>query len=110
MVKLQEVIEGGLKSYWKSTPQDLQLLDVFILYSFLSGVLQFLYLMIVGQFPFNSFVSGFISCVGQFVLTVNLRLQLTNPSDFHNISKQRAYLDYVVTNLILFFVVVTFIG
>lgn len=44
------------------------------------------------------------------VVTVCLRLQVTNPQDFHNISPERAYADFVVCNIILYFVVVTFIG
>ena len=38
--------------------------------------LQFVYCCLVGTFPFNAFLSGFISCVGSFVLGVCLRLQV----------------------------------
>ena len=34
-----------------------------------SAELQFVYLLLVGSFPFNSFLAGFFSCVGFFVLT-----------------------------------------
>ena len=47
------------------------------------------------------------SCVS---LSVCLRMQVSNPHEFHGISKERAYADYVVCNVILFFVVFTFIG
>ena len=45
-----------------------------------AGGVQFLYCLLVGTFPFNSFLSGFISCVGSFVLAVALRIQ-TNPAN-----------------------------
>jgi len=44
--------------------------------------------------PFNAFLSGFSATVGQFVLTVSLRMQ-TNPenkADFESISHER-YVD-----------------
>lgn len=43
------------------------------------------------QQPFNAFLSGFSATVGQFVLTVSLRMQ-TNPenkADFESISHER---------------------
>ena len=33
-------------------------------YILITGVIQFVYCCLVGTFPFNSFLSGFISCVG----------------------------------------------
>lgn len=45
--------------------------------------------------PFNAFLSGFSATVGQFVLTVSLRMQ-TNPenkADFESISHER-YADF----------------
>ena len=45
--------------------------------------LQFLYMLAVGTFPFNSFLAGFLSCVASFVLTMCLRLQIDkNNKDF----------------------------
>jgi len=34
-----------------------------------TGVIQFLYMLLVGQFPFNSFLAGFLAAVGFFVFT-----------------------------------------
>jgi hypothetical protein len=45
--------------------------------------------------PFNAFLSGFSATVGQFVLTVSLRMQ-TNPenkADFESISHERYVID-----------------
>jgi hypothetical protein len=37
--------------------------------SVLTGIVQFVYCALVGTFPFNAFLSGFISTVGSFILT-----------------------------------------
>jgi hypothetical protein len=36
---------------------------------------QFVYMLVVGTFPFNAFLAGFLSCVGFFALTGELRGQ-----------------------------------
>lgn len=106
----QEIASHFLSSYRKSTPKTVQLIDYFLAFALLTGIVQFVYILCVGQFPFNSFLAGFAAAVGFFVFTVCLRLQVANPHEFHGISKERAYADYVVCNVILFFVVFTFIG
>ena len=62
-----------LKKLWQeyhaNTPQRLKLVDAYLAYIMVTGIIQFLYCLLVGTFPFNSFLSGFISCVGSFVLT-----------------------------------------
>lgn len=112
------------KNYDKETPQLLKIIDVFLVYQFLTGVLQFVYCVLVGTFPFNSFLSGFISTVGSFILTgkvsfthkmltrlqVCLRIQVSSPGTFRNISKERAFFDYLIANLILHLWVMNFMG
>ena len=39
-----------------------------------------------------------------------LRVQLSAPLSFGGISVERAYAEYVICNVILFFVVITFMG
>lgn len=62
------VISRFLEEYTTSTPNKLKMVDAYLLYILLTGALQFLYCLLVGTFPFNSFLSGFISCVGSFIL------------------------------------------
>lgn len=57
------------EEYRARTPQRLKLVDAYLAYIMATGIIQFLYCLLVGTFPFNSFLSGFISCVGSFVLT-----------------------------------------
>ena len=62
------VISRFLEEYTSTTPNKLKVVDAYLLYILLTGALQFLYCLLVGTFPFNSFLSGFISCVGAFIL------------------------------------------
>ncbi|ESO87840.1 hypothetical protein LOTGIDRAFT_193969 [Lottia gigantea] len=98
--------------YVHSTPKKLKIIDAYLVYVLLTGIIQFVYCALVGTFPFNSFLSGFISTVGTFVLGVCLRLQVNplNKSDFSGISPERAFADFVFAHVILHLVVVNFIG
>ena len=49
-------------------------------------------------------------CVFVCMCSVCLRVQLSSPSSFGGISAERAYAEYAICNLILFFVVITFLG
>ena len=102
-----------------------------LVYVLLTGIVQFAYCLLVGTFPFNSFLSGFISTVGCFILAgkrfslfenlfysrlslffiASLRIQLNkaNQSTF-NVSPERAFADFVFAHIILHLVVVNFIG
>jgi len=55
--------------YSQHVPRNLMVIDAYLTCVFFTGVIQFIYCLIIGNFPFNAFLSGFISCVGTFVLT-----------------------------------------
>ncbi|POR36175.1 Dolichyl-diphosphooligosaccharide--protein glycosyltransferase subunit OST2 [Tolypocladium paradoxum] len=98
--------------YMKETPQRTKLIDAFLFFLAVVGALQFLYCILAGNYPFNAFLSGFCATVGQFVLTVSLRIQTTetNKSDFPAVSPERSFADFVVCSLILHFFCVNFIN
>ncbi|XP_078500983.1 dolichyl-diphosphooligosaccharide--protein glycosyltransferase subunit DAD1 [Lissotriton helveticus] len=106
------VVSRFLDEYLSTTPQRLKLLDAFLLYILLTGGMQFVYCLLVGTFPFNSFLSGFSSCVGSFILGVCLRIQINpqNKADFQGISPERAFADFLFANTILHLVVINFVG
>lgn len=106
------IVKDFLSEYKAKTPQRLKVIDVFLAYIMLTGVAQFGYCAVVGTFPFNSFLAGFISAVGCFVLTVCLRMQVNpaNQGKFGSITPERAYADFVICNIILHLVVVNFLG
>ncbi|XP_010212407.1 PREDICTED: dolichyl-diphosphooligosaccharide--protein glycosyltransferase subunit DAD1 [Tinamus guttatus] len=63
-------------------------------------------------FHCNSFLSGFISAVGSFILGVCLRIQINpqNKGEFQGISPERAFADFLFANTILHLVVINFVG
>ncbi|KAL8294148.1 hypothetical protein RB597_008071 [Gaeumannomyces tritici] len=86
-----QIANNVVEYYQKSTPQRTKLIDVFLAFLVAVGALQFLYCILAGNYPFNAFLSGFSATVGQFVLTVSLRIQAneSNASDFPSISPER---------------------
>ncbi|KAK3706306.1 oligosaccharyltransferase complex subunit epsilon [Vermiconidia calcicola] len=108
----QEIAVGIWNNYVEKTPQRVKLVDAFMLFLMVVGVLQFVYCVIGGNYPFNAFLSGFSATVGQFVLTASLRIQ-TNPenkAEFERISHERAFADFVFGSMILHFFCVNFIN
>ncbi|KAI9510965.1 DAD family-domain-containing protein [Russula earlei] len=99
-------------AYLDATPSRLKLVDAFLVFLVLSGVIQFVYCVLVTSFPFNAFLAGFASTVGQFVLTASLRSQVNakNRALFKDVSPERAFADFVVGSVVLHFFVFNFLG
>jgi len=108
----QEIAVGIWQDYLNNTPQRTKLIDIFMAFLVTVGALQFVYCVIVGNYPFNAFLSGFSATVGQFVLTASLRIQTNglNKAEFSSVSPERAFADYVFGSLILHFFCVNFIN
>lgn len=68
MSNLKTVVAKFYDEYVNNTPKKLKLIDAYLFYIVLTGVTQFVYCCLVGTFPFNSFLSGFISTISCFVL------------------------------------------
>ncbi|KAH3680196.1 hypothetical protein WICMUC_000461 [Wickerhamomyces mucosus] len=105
----QSSLETTINSYFKTLTPRLKLIDLFLAFLVTVALIQFIFVIVVGNFPFNAFLAGFISTVGQFVLTVSLRLQSVNHKEF-GISPERALGDYVFASLILHFIIYHFIN
>ncbi|PNS21836.1 hypothetical protein CAC42_434 [Sphaceloma murrayae] len=108
----QDILLSVYRKYVDQTPQRTKLVDVFMAFLVVVGVIQFVYCVLFGNFPFNAFLSGFSATVGQFVLTASLRMQTSadNKSEFKSISPERAFADYILGSLILHFFCVNFIN
>ena len=65
---IKNILVKFYDEYNQTTPKKLKIVDAYLFYIMLTGIIQFVYCCLVGTFPFNSFLSGFISCVGSFVL------------------------------------------
>ncbi|KAF3991606.1 hypothetical protein FT663_01467 [Candidozyma haemuli var. vulneris] len=109
-------VQATYKDYHETLTPRLKLIDTLLVFLVALGVLQFVYVLLIGNFPFNAFLGGFISCVGQFVLTVSLRFQYATAdkdrasSVFKLISPEVAFGEYVFASLILHFIVFHFIN
>ena len=71
MASLRNIVQILVKFYDEynlKTPLRLKIVDSYLACIMFTGIVQFVYCCLVGTFPFNSFLSGFISAVGSFVL------------------------------------------
>ncbi|KAF9946630.1 hypothetical protein BGZ70_003127 [Mortierella alpina] len=112
MEEIKSASSSLLASYFKDTPKSLKLIDSYMVYVLLTGLIQFVYVVIAGTFPNNAFLAGFISTISAFVLAANLRMQ-TNPknaSQFPTTSPERAFADFLACNLVVHFAVANFLG
>ncbi|XP_057768661.1 dolichyl-diphosphooligosaccharide--protein glycosyltransferase subunit DAD1 [Salvia miltiorrhiza] len=101
----------SLRSAYAATPNQLKIIDLYILFAVVTAVIQVAYMAIVGSFPFNSFLSGVLSCVGTAVLAVSLRIQVNKDNkEFKDLPPERAFADFVLCNLVLHLVIVNFLG
>ncbi|CAG8560465.1 6008_t:CDS:2 [Acaulospora morrowiae] len=110
--KVSDVVQKLWTTYSRNTTQSLKLIDAYLVFVLFSGIFQFIYCVLVGTYPYNAFLAGFISTVGSFVLAANLRIQ-TNPEnsgEFKGVSPERAFADFAFCNILLHFFVVNFIG
>ncbi|KAF5393599.1 hypothetical protein D9757_000354 [Collybiopsis confluens] len=100
------------KAYTDNTSDRLKFIDAFLVFLMVSGIIQFVYCVLVTNFPFNAFLAGFTSTVGQFVLAASLRLQVNpeNKLDFKQVSPERAFADFVLGSIVLHFFVYNFLG
>ena len=86
------------------------MIDAWLVYCICTAAVQLIYCIMVGTYPFNSFLAGFLCHVAMFALGASLRYQYTNPDEFKGISGERATADFMFCHLVLFFVVFSFMG
>eukprot|EP00899_Mesostigma_viride_P029618 jgi/Mesvir1/9841/Mv22383-RA.1 len=108
----KDVATTFAKEYTTKTPTKLKIIDCFIGYAVVTCLIQVAYMALVGSFPFNAFLAGTFSCVGSAVLAACLRMQVNEENkDFKDkVSPERAFADFAVCSLVLFFVAINFMG
>ncbi|KAI8052323.1 defender against cell death 1 [Syncephalis plumigaleata] len=107
----QALLVQLMSDYRAKTDKRVQLVDAYMVFLMLTGILQFVHIFLAGTYPYNAFLSGFSSTVGAFVFAAALRVQ-TNPQNQHakSISPERAFADFIFCNLLLFLAVANFLG
>ncbi|KAJ1428389.1 DAD/Ost2 [Ochromonadaceae sp. CCMP2298] len=110
MESIGQVYTKVKSDYGKNINKKLMMIDALAIYCVATGLIQLAYMILVGNFPFNSFLSSFICHVGIFACAVSLRLQLTSTSEFTDISPEKSFGDFTFCVLVLLFVVYSFLG
>ncbi|KAF2545247.1 hypothetical protein F2Q70_00020947, partial [Brassica cretica] len=85
----------SLHSAYSATPTNLKIIDMYVVFAVFTALIQVAYMALVGSFPFNSFLSGVLSCVGTAVLAVCLRIQVNKENkEFKSHPPLGSYLEY----------------
>ncbi|KAK1256528.1 Dolichyl-diphosphooligosaccharide--protein glycosyltransferase subunit DAD1 [Acorus gramineus] len=101
----------SLRVAYSATPTTLKIIDLYVCFAVLTALIQAVYMGMVGSFPFNSFLSGELSCIGTAVLAVCLRIQVNKENkEFKDLPLERAFADFVLCNLVLHLVIMNFLG
>lgn len=101
----------SLRSAYSATPTNLKIIDLYVIFAISTALIQVVYMAVVGSFPFNSFLSGVLSCVGTAVLAVCLRIQVNKENkEFKDLPPERAFADFVLCNVVLHLVIMNFLG
>jgi hypothetical protein len=66
---LREIVGSFLKSYKQNNSQKIIVIDTFIVFCFLTFVIQFLYVVVNGVYPMNSLLAGLICSLGSITLS-----------------------------------------
>ena len=103
---LVDIISSFISSYKSKNSWKIRVIDSFIVFNFMLFIIQIAYMLLVGTYPKNSFLSGVICNIGTIAITSSLRLSFLNDSK----SKQRIFLEYLICSFIFYLVIVNFLG
>jgi hypothetical protein len=70
----QNALQELWRAYRDTTESRLKIVDAFLVFIMLSGVFQFLYFVLVTDFPFNAFISGYVTLHLVFVQQILIRV------------------------------------
>lgn len=83
MEQLSAATKKFYTGYKNDTPVSLKLIDIYLVYILFTGIFQFGYMALVGTFPYNAFLGGFISTVGSFVLAGKIQHEISRSLDIN---------------------------
>jgi len=110
--ELMDIFSAVRNEYLESLAKSPRLayIDALIILSMFTAASQVLYLLCVGSFPFNSFLSGLLSCVGTYAFAVSLRMRITSEEFKGNVTEKQAFAEFVMCSLVMYFMVACFLG
>ncbi|OII75395.1 dolichyl-diphospho-oligosaccharide-protein epsilon unit [Cryptosporidium ubiquitum] len=98
-----DVFQEMKQAYLLKVPENIQVLDSFILFMVIISIIQVVYcLLIQTTYPLDSLIGGVFCTIGTALLVLALRIQLTCPSYFGNISPKTAFTDFVICCIVFF--------
>jgi oligosaccharyltransferase complex subunit epsilon len=65
---IKQIVNKFVEDYNKNRTKKLMMVDSLMAYAFVTAIVQMVYMILVGTFPFNSFLSGFFCHLGLFAL------------------------------------------
>ncbi|KAJ1608867.1 putative transmembrane domain-containing protein [Cryptosporidium canis] len=98
-----DVFKEMKQAYFLKVPKNIQVLDLFILFMTSISIIQGVYcLLIRTTYPLDSLIGGIFCTIGTALLVSALRIQLTCPSYFGNVSPKTAFSDFVICCIVFF--------
>jgi oligosaccharyltransferase complex subunit epsilon len=107
---VKDIVTSFVNSYQRTTSWKIKLIDSFIVFSGVIFAIQFIYIILNGLFPMNSFLAGLVACIGTITLTVSLRLQVNPNTKVDNYSNEKAFAEYLFASFLLYFVCINYLG
>lgn len=108
MDSLKEVARILESNYRKNTSSRTKLIDLFIVFNLLLAVIQYVYMKLAGDFPYNAYLAGFFCTLGTATLTSCLRMTIESKKT--DKSEEKAFIEYMALCLLLYLVVFNYLG
>jgi oligosaccharyltransferase complex subunit epsilon len=70
---IKQIFSKFVEDYNKNRTKKFMMVDSLMAYAFVTAIVQLVYMILVGTFPFNSFLSGFFCHLGLFALAGECR-------------------------------------
>ena len=101
---LAQLIKAFQKGYSSGTTPKQRLIDRFLVFLVIVGVLQSAYCAVSGAYPLNAFLGSVFCSFGLFACTLALRMHTdpANKQQFFGKSGQEAFLEYIFACVVLF--------
>lgn len=107
---MADIVREFRAKYASETDTRVKILDVGIVYVTLTLLVEFAYVLLVGTFPFNAFLSGFFSALTSLVLLLGVRTQVVHRKEFTWASSERSIAELLFCAVILHVGVMNFLG
>jgi oligosaccharyltransferase complex subunit epsilon len=108
MEVLRDTAQALYSNYQKSTSNRTKLIDLFIIFNLALAAIQYFYMKIAGNFPYNAFLAGFFCTLGTATLSSCLRMTIETKKA--NTSEEKAFIEYMALCLLLYLVVLNYLG